>query len=83
MDNTRDSIFGTLNHFVFWPPFLLLLVAVVLNFVDAATFKQATEGANHWILGNFGWMFCTCASLAVALCIFICCSKFLSVKHLF
>ncbi len=79
-DGTRDSIFGTLNHPVFWPPFFPLLVAVVLNFVDAASFKQAAERANNLILGNFGWMFCTCASLAVALCIFICFSKFSRVR---
>ena len=76
----HNSVFGSLNHFVFWPPFTLLLVAVVLNFVDADKFKKVTEGANDWILGHFGWLFSICASLAVALCIAICFSKFAWVK---
>ncbi len=79
-DKENRSLFGSLNHLVFWPPFLLLLLAVILNFVDAQRFKQITEGANNWVLGNFGWLFSFCATLAVSLCIFICFSKFSKVR---
>jgi hypothetical protein len=31
-DSKSRGLFSDLNHFVFWPPFLLLLSAIVLNF---------------------------------------------------
>jgi choline-glycine betaine transporter len=75
-----------LNHFVFWPPFLLLLAAIGLNFlapdrqVDGETvrgaFYNTVNGTNDWILGNFGWLFSLCAFLAVGLCILICLTSF-------
>ena len=42
---------------VFLPPFLLLLGAVILNFVDQDTFISLTTNAHHWILNTFGWQF--------------------------
>lgn len=69
-----------LNHVVFWPPFLLLLGAVVLNFVAKDQFKLITETANDWVLTNFGWLFTTVAFLAVLLCIYICFSPMSKVR---
>ena len=80
-----------LNHFVFWPPFLLLLVAVVLNFVSPDTvdeegnavqgaFSTIIDGTNDWILDHFSWLFSLCAFLALCLCIWICFSKFGKVR---
>ena len=71
-------LFADLNHAVFWPPFLLLLAAIVLNFIApdtvgadgekvAGAFSKTVNGANDWILGNFGWLFSLCAFLAVTL----------------
>ena len=79
----KAGLWASLNHFVFWPPFLLLLAAIILNFiapdkvdendkkVDGA-FSTSVNGANDWILDNFGWLFSLCAVLAVTLCIVIC-----------
>jgi len=80
-------LFADLNHFVFWPPFLLLLGAIILNFVAPdgkdengkrviGEFSKTVNSANDWILANFGWLFSSCASLAVMLCIIICVTCF-------
>jgi len=81
----------SLNHVVFWPPFLLLLFAVVLNFVspdkredgkivEFGAFSTLINGANSWILDHFSWLFSLCAFLALCLCIWICFSKFGKVR---
>lgn len=82
----NPGMFADMNHYVFWPPFLLLLAAIVLNFaapdkiVDGAkepgAFSKAVYGANDWILDYFGWLFSLCAFLAVILCILICVTGF-------
>lgn len=74
------SFFSELNHLVFWPPFLLLLAVVILNFTSQKSFEVATLGAQKWILINFGWLFTICAFTAVMLCIYICFSKFAHVR---
>ena len=43
----------SLNHVVFWPPFLLLLVAIVIYFVAPEQYQKAIEGLNGLILDNF------------------------------
>lgn len=75
-----QSFLSDLNHLVFWPPFLLLLTVVVLNFTSQKSFEVATTGARNWILQNFGWLFTICAFAAVLLCLYICFSKFANVK---
>ena len=69
-----------LNHFVFWPPFLLLLVAVLLNFFAPDWFMSITNTANNWVLTNFGWLFLIVGFTAVLLCIYICFSPFANVR---
>lgn len=82
MDSANSkSLFGNLNHLVFWPPFLLLLAAIVLNFIAPdkvvdgeevdGVFNESVTLANDWILDNFGWLFAITAFLAIVLCIFI------------
>lgn len=86
MNKTSTTV--SLNPLVFWPPFLLLAFAVVLNFVSPDTqdengrvietgaFTKVIDGTNAWILDNFSWLFTLCAILALCLCIWICFSKF-------
>jgi choline-glycine betaine transporter len=83
---------SSLNHVVFWPPFLLLVSAVALNFIspdkcdedgkvlENGAFSNITAGANEWILNHFSWLFTLCAFLALCLCIWICFSKFGKVR---
>ena len=76
MAKSKHGFFSELNHVVFWPPFILLGVAVVLNFVAPDSFAKLTNGANAWVLGNFGWLFSLCAFGSVVLCGYICFSNF-------
>ena len=49
---------------VFWPPFLLLIAAMVLCFYDLKTFQATVNTANTWLLSNFTWLF-TSSALAM------------------
>ncbi|MBR0576351.1 BCCT family transporter [Proteiniclasticum sp. BAD-10] len=42
---------------VFFPPVILLLVAVIVSFLDKEAFSNVVNGTNSWILVNFGWLF--------------------------
>jgi len=87
----KSTSTSKLNHVVFWPPFLLLLVAVVLNFISPDTvgengeivsgaFSKIVNGAKDWVLDHFSWLFSLCAFLSLCLCIWICFSKFGKVR---
>ncbi len=80
MAKHSGGLFRDLNHFVFWPPFILVVAAVVLNVLDKDRFTQTINGANTWVIANFGWLFTTCAFLAVLLCVYICFSSFANLR---
>ena len=42
---------------MFWPPFLLLLVAMLYSFVDLSGYLSITTSINQWILNSFSWLF--------------------------
>lgn len=42
---------------VFWPPFTLLLLAVVFSFYDVEAFLSIMTKINDWILLHFDWLF--------------------------
>lgn len=65
-----------LNHVVFWPPFLLLLVAIVTNLVAPAQYQEAVGFLKNFILNNFGWLFIGVAAASLVLCVVICFSPF-------
>ncbi|MEM9940341.1 MAG: BCCT family transporter, partial [Planctomycetota bacterium] len=84
---TTEALDTKLNHAVFWPPFILLMAAVFLNFsspdrvgddgkVVLGSFTTVVSGANDWILNHFGWLFSTCAFLSVCVCLLICMTRF-------
>ncbi|MEW9673796.1 BCCT family transporter [Ammoniphilus sp. 3BR4] len=58
-----------LKHGVFWPPFLLLLVAVVLSFTNREVFITTTTKANNWVIANLGWLFSLSGLLMVIACV--------------
>ena len=68
----KKGALANLNHFVFWPPFLLLIAAVVLNLVSAEKFGAVTHAANDWVLENFGTFFLAVGLACLLLCIVIC-----------
>lgn len=42
---------------VFWPPVILLLLALFFSLVDFAGFHAWASAANSWILNHFDWLF--------------------------
>ncbi len=85
-ESNENAVGAGLNHFVFWPPFLLLLSAIVLNFwspdqiqdgeLVPGKFSTTVTIANTWVLDQFGWLFSVCAFFSVMLCLAICCTVF-------
>jgi len=65
-----------LNPYVFWPPFLLLLAAVVLNLVNRAWFSRTILALNSAVLSWFGWLFVTIAFACFGLCVWVGVSRF-------
>lgn len=53
---------------VFWPPFLLLFAAVVLNFINKDVFTSVVTNTHSWVLDTFGWLFTLTASIMLAVC---------------
>ena len=69
-----------LNHVVFWPPFLLLIAAAVLNFTNQQWFSSVTHAANQWVLNHFGFLFLSVGAACLILCVVVCFSPFGSVR---
>ncbi|MCG0275153.1 MAG: BCCT family transporter [Thermosediminibacteraceae bacterium] len=65
---------------VFWPSIILLIGAVVLNFVNFDAFTAVVTGANNWIIQNFGWLFSLTAVVTLGICVWICFSPFGNVR---
>jgi len=71
---------GKLKPIVFWPPFLLLMGAVVLNFINMDLFATVMNGVNNWLFLNFGWLFNSGSFATVLVCLFLMFSPFGKVK---
>lgn len=65
-----------LRGWVFWPPFLVLLLVLILGFTSQDGFLKVINGARDWIWGNFKWLFSGYGIAAVAVCFYACFSKF-------
>ncbi len=46
-----------LRPIVFWPPFLLLMAALIYSFIDARGFLALMTAANNWIVHTFDGVF--------------------------
>ncbi|MEZ6095761.1 MAG: BCCT family transporter [Pirellulaceae bacterium] len=57
-----------IQHLVFWPPFLLMLGAVLLNLIQPQQFQAILTVSNKWVLDHFGWLFVTCALGSLLVC---------------
>ena len=56
---------------VFWPPFILLMVAVILSFTNLDGFLAVTSAINSWILDRFSWLFSLGTLLMVGTCVWV------------
>jgi len=61
---------------VFWPPFLLMLSALALNFYDADTFTAVMTTAYGWVIDTFGWLVVLASFGMLLVCVVIACSPF-------
>lgn len=61
---------------VFYPPFLLLLVAVIASFLFNDVFKECMNMANAWLTETLGWLFFLSAFFMLGVCIVTFCSPF-------
>lgn len=57
-----------LNPWIFWPPFLIFVIASILSIVAFDDFTGAINATFNWVVTNFGWFFTMCAFGAVVLC---------------
>lgn len=60
---------SNLKHCVFWPPFLLILVSIILNLWNPKAFEKVMNVSNSFVLNNLSWMFSTIAIFTFILCI--------------
>ncbi len=51
---------------VFWPPVVLLLLALAFSLADFNSFHAAVTTANGWVLSRFDWLFSLASFAAVA-----------------
>ncbi|MCZ2721619.1 BCCT family transporter [Marinomonas sp. 15G1-11] len=65
---------------VFWPPFLLLMTAVILSFVNLDGFLGITSAINSWILSEFSWLFSIGTLFLLGTCAWVYCSPIGNVK---
>ena len=52
---------------VFWPPAILLIVALVFSLIDFSGFHAFLSGVNTWLLSRFDWLFNVASFAAVLL----------------
>jgi glycine betaine transporter len=63
--------FVRLKGWVFWPPFLLLVTALIYSLVDSASFLEQVTDINNWILKHFDWLFSYTSFFMVLVCVAI------------
>jgi len=67
-----NNLYKKLNHPVFLPPFVLLILAMIVSLTAKDTFLELVNGVNQWILTHFDWLFSytSFAMLLLCICIF-------------
>ena len=69
-----------LRKMAFFPPFIILLLIVILSIISKDTFLSMINGVNNWIIANVGWVFSIIAVMTVLVAIVAAISKFGSVR---
>ena len=55
--NMGGHMLKTIRPWVFLPPFLLLMLTIILNFVDQKAFIDLTGRVKQFMVGDMGWLF--------------------------
>ncbi len=69
-----------LRKMTFFPPFILLLLIVVVSLISKDTFLNLINNINNWIIANVGWVFSIIAVGTVLVAIAAAFSKFGNVR---
>lgn len=69
-----------INHVVFWPPFIVLVGAVVLSLINNEVFTQAVNAAYDWIAEWFDWAYLLVAFVCVVVLLFALCSPWRNIR---
>lgn len=65
-------MFGkSVRPLVFWPPFLLLFIAVAASLINLQGFLRVTTAINNAALANIGWLFMLTALVMVITCVIV------------
>ncbi len=68
------------RHEVFWPPFILLIAALLCSLWDRSLFLTVTTATNNFIIDHFGWWFSGGSLLMVLTCFALLFSPIAKVK---
>ncbi|MCG8307844.1 MAG: BCCT family transporter [Cytophagales bacterium] len=77
---TRHNIYKKINHPVFWPPFVLLIISLIISQAAKQTFIEKINHFNSWILNHFDWLFNYTSFTMVILCAIIYFSRIGKIK---
>lgn len=69
-----------INHVVFWPPFIVLVGALILSLVNNSAFTKAVNAAYGWIAHWFDWLYLLVALACVVILIIALCSPWRNIR---
>ncbi|MDR0621213.1 MAG: BCCT family transporter [Deltaproteobacteria bacterium] len=78
-NNNQTALTKGAKHirwYIFLPPWLLVVLLLVLNLINFDVFMKVVNGANGWILANFSWLFNSTAFICVVVVLITFCSPF-------
>lgn len=61
----------SIKHWVFWPPFLILIGSMAYSLLDAESFSEQTKFLNAQLLEHFGWLFSVSTLCFLGICIWV------------
>ncbi|MEE0776652.1 MAG: BCCT family transporter, partial [Bacillota bacterium] len=64
-----------LNNWVFWPPFLVLLICIIISFINRDAFSTAMNQGYLWVSHWFDWLYLLVGLAFVAVAVVILFSK--------
>lgn len=73
-------MFKNLKHIAFWPAFILIGGAIILNFANNELFNTIFNAANNFFMAHMGWFANILTIVCLAVCIWAMFSKFGDVR---
>ena len=76
----KKSFFQVINKQAFFPPAIILVIAVALGAIFPEAFGNAAGAALAWITKNMGWVFTLCSLFLFGFCMWAGFSKYGRIK---